>query len=152
VAANDAELVLRGLPSMALRYHSQDTSTRKLAAWMAQQPAVAAVLHPALADSPGHTVWRRDASAAACLFSAVFHESVAQAQIDAFCDSLKLFRLGWSWAGPVSLCAPYNVSAMRTTPWPHRGGLVRFAVGLEAVEDLQADLAQALAAVHLPRR
>jgi cystathionine beta-lyase len=151
VAANDAELVLRGLPNMALRYHAQDASTRTLAAWMAQQPAVAAVLHPALADSPGHAAWQRDAQGAACLFSAVFHESVAQAQIDAFCDSLKLFRLGWSWAGPISLCAPYDVSAMRTKPWPYRGGLVRFAVGLEAVEDLQADLAQALAVIDFPK-
>lgn len=151
VAANDAELVLRGLPSMALRYQAQDASTRTLAAWMAQQAGVAAVLHPALPNSPGHAVWQRDASAAACLFSAVFHEAIAQAQIDAFCDSLKLFRLGWSWAGPISLCAPYNVSAIRSAPWPHRGGLVRFAVGLEAVDDLQADLAQALAALALPK-
>ena len=151
VAANDAELVLRGLPSMALRYQAQDASTRTLAAWMAQQAGVAAVLHPALPNSPGHAVWRRDASAAACLFSAVFHEAIAQAQIDAFCDGLKRFRLGWSWAGPISLCAPYNVSAIRSAPWPHRGGLVRFAVGLEAVDDLQADLAQALAALALPK-
>jgi cystathionine beta-lyase len=151
VGANDAELVLRGLPSMALRYHAQDASTRALAAWMAQQAGVAAVLHPALPSSPGHSVWQRDATAAACLFSAVFHETITQAQIDAFCDRLRLFRLGWSWAGPISLCAPYNVSAIRTAPWPHRGGLVRFAVGLEAVEDLQADLAQALAALHLPK-
>jgi cystathionine beta-lyase len=69
-------------------------------------------------------------------------------QIDAFCDRLKLFKLGWSWAGPISLCAPYSVSAIRTAPWPNRGGLVRFAVGLEAPDDLQADLAQALQALN----
>ena len=151
VGANDVELVLRGLPSMVLRYHAQDASTRTLAAWMAQQPGVAQVFHPALSDSPGHEMWRRDATAAACLFSVVFHENIAQARVDAFCDGLKLFRLGWSWAGPISLCAPYTVSAIRTIAWPHRGGLVRFAVGLEAVEDLQADLAQALAAIDLPK-
>lgn len=151
VGANDLELVLRGLPSMVLRYHAQDASTRTLATWMSQQPTVAKVFHPALADSPGHLVWRRDATAAACLFSAVFHENIEQLQVDAFCDRLKLFRLGWSWAGPISLCAPYSVSAIRTGPWPHRGGLVRFAVGLEAVEDLQCDLAQALAAVDLSK-
>jgi len=147
VGANDVELVLRGLPSMVLRYHAQDASTRTLATWMVRQPGVAQVFHPALADSPGHAIWRRDATAAACLFSVAFHETIAQAQVDAFCDRLELFRLGWSWAGPISLCAPYNVSAIRTTPWPHRGGLVRFAVGLEAVDDLQADLAQALTAL-----
>jgi cystathionine beta-lyase len=151
VGANDVELVLRGLPSMVLRYHAQDASTRTLAEWMAQQPGVAQAFHPALANSPGHAMWRRDATAAACLFSVAFHENMAQAQVDAFCDRLKLFRLGWSWAGPISLCALYNVSAIRTVPWPHRGCLVRFAVGLEAVDDLQADLAQALTALNLSK-
>lgn len=151
VGANDAELVLRGLPSMVLRYHAQDASTRTLAAWMAQQPGVAQVFHPALAKSPGHALWRRDATAAACLFSVAFHETIAQAQVDAFCDRLKLFRLGWSWAGPISLCAPYSMQAIRSLPWPHRGALVRFAVGLESVDDLQADLAQAFSALTLPK-
>ena len=144
VGANDAELVLRGLPSVALRYAAQDHATRALASWMAQRPEVATVLHPALPGSPGHTHWQRDATAAACLFSAVFQPEYTQAQVDAFCDRLRRFRLGWSWAGPISLCAPYNVPAIRQRPWPHAGGLVRFAIGLEAVEDLQADLTQAL--------
>lgn len=148
VGANDAELVLRGLPSMALRYHAQDASTRELAAWMQQQPGVAQVLHPALPDSPGHAAWKRDATAAACLFSAVFEASIAQARVDAFCDSLRLFRLGWSWAGPISLCAPYKLSSIRPHGWSGAGALVRFAIGLESVEDLRADLAQALRALH----
>lgn len=148
VSGNDTELVLRGLNSMALRYHAQDASARELATWMQQQDGVVQVLHPALPGSPGHEAWRRDAKAAACLFSVVFDERFSQTQIDAFCDSLRLFKLGWSWAGPISLCAPYNVSAIRTAAWPHKGGLVRFAVGLEAVDDLRADLAQALATLH----
>jgi cystathionine beta-lyase len=147
VGANDAESVLRGLPSIAVRYHAQDLTTRDLAAWMQGQPGVTKVLHPALRDSPGHQHWLRDARGAACLFSVVFDEAIAQDRIDAFCDELRLFRLGWSWAGPISLCAPYNVSSIRTAPWPYKGGLVRFAVGLEAAEDLRADLAQALPAL-----
>jgi cystathionine beta-lyase len=54
--------------------------------------------------------------------------------------------LGYSWAGPVSLVVPYELGAMRSA-WPShiaKGSLVRFAVGLEAVADLQADIAQAL--------
>lgn len=145
VGANDVELVLRGLQTIGLRYAAQDAATRELARWMQDQPGVVQVLHPALPGSPGHAAWQRDARAAGCLFSVVFEERFSQAQIDAFCDSLRLFQLGWSWAGPLSLCAPYDVSAIRTRPWQHRGGLVRFAVGLEAVDDLQADLAQALA-------
>ncbi len=148
VAGNDAELVLRGLNSMALRYAAQDSATRAVARFIQGQPEVAAVLHPALPGSPGHEVWKRDCTAAACLFSVVFKPELAQAQVDRFCDALKLFKLGYSWAGPMSLCAPYDIAVLRTTPWPYKGGLVRFSVGLEAAEDLQADLAQALAAMH----
>ncbi|MBA4261230.1 MAG: cystathionine beta-lyase [Comamonadaceae bacterium] len=148
VSGNDAELVLRGLNTMVLRYAAQDAATRELATWMQRQPGVVQVLHPALPGSPGHESWQRDATAAACLFSAVFDARFSQAQIDAFCDRLQLFKLGWSWAGPISLCAPYNVAAIRTQGWPHQGGLVRFAVGLERVSDLRADLAQALATLN----
>lgn len=148
VAGDDVELVLRGLNSMALRYTAQDNATRALATWMQSQPQVAVVLHPALAGSPGHDVWKRDCSAAACLFSVVFQPELAQAQVDHFCDALKLFKLGYSWAGPMSLCVPYDVPSIRTIDWPYKGGLVRFSVGLEAVENLQADLAQALATMH----
>jgi len=144
VGANDAELVLRGLNSMVLRYHAQDATTRELAIWMQEQPGVAKVFHPALPGSPGHAVWVRDATAAACLFSVVFDPAIAAEKIDAFCDGLKLFRLGYSWAGPISLCVPYDVPSMRTTPWPHASRLVRFAVGLEAAADLKADLLQAM--------
>ena len=147
VAGNDAEAVLRGLPSMALRYQAQDAATRALAGWMQGQAAGAEVRHPALAGSPGHAAWLRDCSGAACLFSAIFKPEISQAQIDLFCDSLKLFKLGYSWAGPMSLCAPYDVPSIRSVPWPHRGGLVRFSVGLESVADLQADLSQALAKI-----
>jgi cystathionine beta-lyase len=69
-----------------------------------------------------------------------------QAQTDAFCDALKLFKLGYSWGGPISLVVPYELESMRTA-WPEhllRGTLVRFSIGLEDVADLQADIAQAL--------
>ena len=147
VAANDVELVLRGLPSMALRYAAQDSATRELAHWLQAQPYFERVLHPCLADSPGHQAWKRDARAAACLVSVVFDPRFAQEQVDRFCDSLKLFRLGFSWAGPMSLCVPYLWPAIRSKEVPYRGGLVRMAVGLEAVDDLKADIAQALAAI-----
>ena len=148
VGGNDAELVLRGLASMAVRYAAQDKSTRALAGWLQAQPQIEAVLHPAIASSPGHNAWKRDCSAAACLLSVVFRPEYSQSAVDGFCDRLKLFRLGYSWAGPMSLCAPYNVPAMHSTPWPYKGGLVRFSIGLEALADLQADLAQALAAMQ----
>lgn len=154
VGANDAEAVLRALPSIGLRYRAQDQAARQLARWCAAQPAFAQVLHPALQGAPGHDHWRivcgaaeaRGQGAAAGLFSVVVDERYPAAQVDAFCDALKLFKLGYSWGGPVSLVVPYDLASMRTQ-WPAhlaRGTLVRFSLGLEAVADLQADLAQAL--------
>lgn len=150
VGANDAEAVLRALPSMALRYRAHDATARALAQWCQAQPECIQVLHPALAGSPGHAHWKalceNDVGGAAGLFSVVFDAQYSQDKVDAFCDALKLFRLGYSWGGPVSLVVPYDLASMRTG-WPRhleRGTLVRFSVGLEAVDDLRADLAQAL--------
>lgn len=150
VGANDAEAVLRGLPSMALRYRAHDESTRHLAAWAQTRSEFAQVLHPSLASSPGHAQWlalcRGEAGTAAGLFSVVIDARYSQAQVDAFCDSLQLFKVGYSWGGPVSLVVPYDLKAMRAN-WPayiRQGTVVRFSIGLEAVKDLQADLEQAL--------
>ncbi len=150
VGANDVEAVLRALPSMALRYAAHDTAARALARWCQSRPEFAQVLLPALEDSPGHTHWqalcRNDVGGAAGLFSVVLDKRFSQTQVDAFCDALRLFRLGYSWGGPISLVVPYELQSMRTV-WPAHianGTVVRFSVGLESVDDLQADLAQAL--------
>ena len=145
VAGNDAELVLRGLPSLTLRYAAQDLAGRALAQWLASRPEVLRVLHPALAGSPGHEHWARSCTAAAGLFSVLLDDRFSQAQVHAFVDALRLFRIGYSWAGPMSLVVPYEVGAMRNAGHSLHGHLVRFSVGLEAVADLQADLSQALA-------
>ena len=148
VAANDAELVLRSLPSLALRYHAQDAMSRQLAGWLAAQPEVLRVLHPALEGAPGHDHWRAHCTAAAGLFSVMFDERFSSAQVDRFVDALRLFRIGYSWAGPVSLVVPYDLAAMRSEAARERGHLrghlVRFSMGLECAADLQADLEQAL--------
>ena len=141
VGANDAEAVLRGLPSMALRYAAQDSAARQLAQWLATRPEVAQVLHPALPGAPGHEHWARHCTAAAGLFSLRFRDDIADERVHAFCDALRLFKLGYSWAGPLSLVVPYEVAQLRGGG---RGVLVRLSMGLEAVADLQADLAQAL--------
>jgi cysteine-S-conjugate beta-lyase len=147
IAANDAEAVLRGLPTMAMRYAAQDASARRLAAWLAAQPAVAQVLHPALPGSPGHEHWARHCTAAAGLFTVCFQRDVARERVHAFCDALRLFKLGYSWAGPVSLVVPYDLGDIRGVAG---GTLVRLAIGLEDTDDLQADLAQALRLLDLP--
>ena len=144
VAGNDAELVLRSLPTMALRYAAQDRVGRELAQWLATRPEVSRVLHPALPGSPGHEHWARHCTAAAGLFSVLLDERYSQAQAHAFVDALRLFRIGFSWAGPMSLVVPYELGTMRDKGHGLTGHLVRFSIGLEAAADLQADLAQAL--------
>ena len=104
------------------------------------------MLHPALPGSPGHEHWQRTCSSAAGLFSIVFQDRYRREQVDAFVDALKVFRIGYSWAGPSSLVVAYDLKAMRKRPrWP--GYVVRFSIGLEAVDDLVADCEQALAAL-----
>jgi len=146
VGANDVEFVLRSLPSLALRYDAQDRAGRVLAGWWAARPEVAQVLHPALPASPGHAAWKALCTRAAGLFSVVFDERYSVARVEAFVDALRLHKIGYSWAGPVSLVVPYQLSAIRRQPAWH-GSLVRFSVGLEAVEDLVADCEQALQAL-----
>jgi cystathionine beta-lyase len=160
VGGNDAEAILRSLPSLPIRYRAHDMAARELAAWFQGRSQISRVLHPAFEGSPGHAHWRALCGAgpkgsgseagglAAGLFSVVFDERFSTGQVDTFCDALKLFKLGYSWGGPMSLVVPYDIASMRSArlgPCPYKGVLVRFSVGLEAVEDLRADLDQALA-------
>jgi cysteine-S-conjugate beta-lyase len=148
VAANDAELVLRSLATMPLRYQHQDTTARHLATWLQGRPEVLRVLHPALPGSPGHDHWHDTCTAAAGLFSVLFDERFSAAQIDAFVDALHLFKIGFSWAGPMSLVVPYDLAAMRPAEAlaasQLRGHLVRFSTGFEEPAALINDLEQAL--------
>ncbi len=149
VSADDCSLVLRSLGNLQLRFEAHDRSAMTLATWLGTRHEIAAVLHPAFEDCPGYQNFRRDFTGAGGLFSVVFDERYSQAQIDAFIEGLRLFKIGFSWGGAHSLALPYRVPSMRTaTPWPHKGGLVRFYVGLEDVRDLQADIEASLKA-HL---
>lgn len=145
VAGNDCELVLRSLASIAVRYRAQDATGRELAAWLSGRREVSRVLHPAFDSCPGHAHWQRHCTLAAGLFSVLFDEDHEPVQIDRFCDALKLFRIGYSWAGPQSLVVPYDLRAMRPAG-PLKGHLVRFSIGLEEPAALRADLEQALKA------
>jgi cystathionine beta-lyase len=153
VGANDAELLLRSLATMPLRYLAQDKAARALANWCVSQPAFSQVLHPALSNGPGHAHWQQlcvtpqvPEGLAAGIFSVVMDERFTPAQVDAFCDALQLFKIGYSWGGPMSLVMPYNLSSSRARANTHLrpGRVVRFCIGLEDVQDLQTDLAEAL--------
>ncbi len=158
VGANDAEMVLRSLASMPLRYKAQDMAARTLAAWCSSQPAFSQVLHPALRSSPGHAHWQQlcvtpqePEGLAAGIFSVVMDERFTSKQVDAFCDALQLFKIGYSWGGPMSLVMPYNMASSRARSVSHmqRGRVVRFCIGLENVIDLQNDMARALKVANL---
>jgi cystathionine beta-lyase len=150
VGANDVEAVLRSLASIELRYRAHDAAARALARWLQVRPEIAQVRHPALPGAPGHAHWQalcgpRDLAAG--LFSIVFAPHYTHDAIDAWCDRLRLFKIGYSWGGPMSLVVPYDVSALRSPElgtWTEEGALVRLSIGLESLSDLQADLEQAM--------
>ena len=148
VGGNDVEAVLRSLPSLPLRYAAQDRAGRAFSAWCASRAVFVKVLHPALPGSPGHDHWRSHCRAAAGLVTVEIDPRFTSVQADAFVDALRLFRIGWSWGGPVSLAVPYQAASIRDKPTPYQGTLVRFCLGLEAVDDLIADAEQALSVLR----
>ena len=158
VGANDAGMVLRSLASMPLRYKAQDMASRVLATWCASQSAFSQVLHPALSGAPGHAHWQQlcvtpqePEGLAAGIFSVVMDARFTSTQIDTFCDALQLFKIGYSWGGPMSLVMPYNMASSRVRSVSHRqpGRVVRFCIGLENVIDLKNDIARALKVADL---
>jgi len=144
VSADDTFLVLRGLPTMKLRFEAHDRSAREIARWLKSRSEMTHILHPAFEDCPGHATWKRDFTGAGGLFSVLFDPRFTEAQTDRFIDNLKLFKIGYSWGGANSLAVPYRIATMRSH-WPHQGQLMRLNIGLEDTRDLIADLEQAFA-------
>jgi cystathionine beta-lyase len=147
ISGDDAFLAMRGLRTMAVRLAAHAETTMRLCAWASNREEVANVLWPAWPKHPGHEVWKRDFKGACGLFSLEFR--APQAKVDRFIDGLRHFQIGASWGGFESLVFPTNIPAMRTvTDWSQRGVIVRFHAGLEAADDLIADLEQAFKHLH----
>ena len=144
VGPNDVELVLRGLPTIALRYAAQDAATRRIAQWALGRREIVRVLHPATPGSPGHEHWAAHCRSAAGLVTLEFDPAIAAERVDGFVDGLRLFGIGWSWAGPMSLAVPYRAGSARVGSG-YRGTMVRLSIGLEDVDDLIRDLEAGLA-------
>ena len=142
VGPNDVELVLRGLQTVALRYAAQDAAARRIAQWALGRREFARVMHPATPGSPGHAHWAAQCRAAAGLVSVEFDPAYAPERVERFVDDLRLFGIGWSWAGPMSLAVPYRADSGRVGA--SKGALVRLSIGLEDVDDLIRDLEAAL--------
>jgi len=147
VSADDAYLVLRGLPTMRLRYGQSARSGEQVAAWFRGRPGVQRVLFPAFEECPGHDHWKAHFADAAGLFSITLPESVEESRVKAFVEGLRHFPLGISWGGHSSLSLPYAsthnaVQRLRRLGEPV-GAIVRFWVGLEPVDELLDDIATA---------
>ena len=141
----DVFLALRGLRTMDLRLREAERQGLQLARWLQSRPEVLRVLHPALPNDPGHSIWARDFSGSSGLFSVVL-KPVPETRVEAMLDSLKLFGMGYSWGGFESLVIPFDCATYRTaTTWTPGGPSLRFQVGLEDLADLQDDLAKGFA-------
>jgi cystathionine beta-lyase len=134
---------LRGLRTLGVRMRQLQASTLDIARWLAGRPEVARVLHPALPDHPGHDVWKRDFLGSSSLFGVLLRTDSMDA-VGRMVDAFRLFKIGSSFGGYESLVAlPAPERTVR--PWQEPGILLRLHVGLEAVEDLIADLEDGLA-------
>jgi len=143
VSPDDCSLALRGMKTLAVRLKAIQESAVELARWLAARPEIELVLHPALPSCPGHELWKRDFTGSAGVFSVVFQPQFSKQQVLAFVDRLELFKIGYSWGGVTSLAVAYDFHSIPNRPdYGHR--IVRLNIGLEDVEDLKADLTQAL--------
>jgi cysteine-S-conjugate beta-lyase len=144
VAADDAYQMLRGLRTLPVRLARHGPSSLEVAAWLAGQPEVAQVLHPALPGARGHALWKRDYAGAAGVFAVVMQPGSPRA-VEALLDQLKLFGLGFSWGGFESLALngdpQFDVRRFRKD---YGGPVIRLNVGLEDPADLIADLRRGL--------
>lgn len=147
LGVHDAWLVLRGMKTLAVRMRQAQDNAMQLARWLASHPAVQRVYYPGLADHPGRDIHERQSTG----YGAVLSFDVGSRE-----RALQVVRRVRIPLVAVSLGAVESIlsypAAMSHAAMPRevrlaRGigdGLLRYSVGLERVDDLIADLAQAL--------
>ncbi len=146
----DAWLTTRGLRTLALRMERHCANAMELARWLETRPGVRMVRYPFLPSHPQYELARRQMKAGSGLIIAEL-ECSSDAALD-FCRRLKLFTLAESLGGVESLiCHPPTMTHTSVPPEVRRrvgigDGLLRFSVGIEDLEDLRADIEQALRA------
>ncbi|HEY5019948.1 MAG TPA: PLP-dependent transferase, partial [Steroidobacteraceae bacterium] len=147
----DSYMTLRGLRTLYARLAVHGRNALQLASWLAQQPQVARVFYPGLPTHPGHELARRQQSGFGAIVT--FELAGGIPAVKAFVAGLNYFSLAESLGGVESLVAhPASMThaAMHETARRAAGltdGLLRLSVGIEAFEDLRADLAAALARI-----
>lgn len=144
----DAWLVLRGIKTLAVRMERHCANARELAGWLAGHPAVERVYYPGLADHPNHAVARRQMRDFGGMMSVRLKGGAEAAR--RLLAGTRLFSLAESLGGVESLIGHPATMTHASIPAEVRAargvdeGLVRLSVGIEEVEDLRADLEEAL--------
>ena len=147
----DAFLTLRGVKTLALRMERHCSNALELAQWLERQPQVARVHYPGLPSHPQHALACRQMRGFGGMISLDLDTDLAGAR--RFLEQVKLFALAESLGGVESLIEHPAIMTHASIPAENRArlgigdGLVRLSVGVEDVEDLRADLAQALGKV-----
>jgi cystathionine beta-lyase len=151
-APDDVFMAMRGIRTLAVRMPHHWRSGLVVAEWLMGRPEVAEVLHPALPGDPGHDLWKRDFLGSSSLFGLVLKpEFSTEGRMAALLDGLEFFGMGASWGGFESLFMPVQ-PPKGSVYWPRpgrpAGQLMRMHVGLEATDDLIADLAAGFDRMH----
>ncbi len=147
----DSFLVLRGLKTLALRMERASANAVKIATWLEAHPKVAKVYFPGLASHPQHALAQRQMKMFGGMISATLKTDLAGTR--RFLERCHLFALAESLGGVESLIEHPALMTHGTIPVEQRNALgivdsfVRLSCGVEAVDDLIADLAHALEAV-----
>jgi cystathionine gamma-lyase len=145
----DSFLALRGLKTLHLRMQAHCANAQALADWLQDHDAVADVIYPGLASHPHHALAARQMDGFGGMLSIRLKGGFEAAK--RFCERLELFTLAESLGGVESLVNHPAVMTHASIPPARRAELgigdelVRLSVGIEALADLRADVAQALA-------
>jgi cystathionine gamma-synthase len=141
----ESYLATRGLRTLALRMERAQANALTLAQRLAGHPRVTRVRYPGLPDDPGHAIAARDHAGFGAMIS--FEIDGGAEQAERLCDAVQLISHATSLGGVESLIerrARHDIDAAFGTP----AALLRFSVGIEHVDDLWADLTQALDAAY----
>jgi cystathionine gamma-synthase len=142
----DAWLTLRGIRTLGVRMERHCDNAERVVALLTRHPAVAGVLYPGLENHPGHDVASKQMRRFGGMVS--FRAAGGEAAAVDICNRTKLFVLGESLGGVESLIehpGRMTHASVAGSPLEVPGDLVRLSVGIETVDDLLADLEQALA-------
>ena len=113
VSPDDAYLGLRGLRTLDIRLRQHAENSLKVAKWLAEQPEVDHVRHPALDSCPGHEFYKRDFTGGNGLFSCVLKTSKPEATT-AMLDGMQHFAMGYSWGDLRALSWRMNLTHSTT--------------------------------------